>query len=104
MANKAKENFIQDIVKLLPEDAYVGEFNGKHYFWSHEDGKRVQVALSLTCPKNPVEAVINPIGLIGGGIDFEVASQPIAMPTVSTEEMSVEEINRVKLLMEKLGL
>ena len=89
----AKENLIKQIAAALPAGSFIGEFDKKYYFWSEENGEKVQIAMSLTCPKNPV----------GGGIVF--SSPTTVAPTKrETVEISEEEQDNIRALMEKLGL
>lgn len=53
--SQAKENLIARIVENLPDGTYIGCYDKKHYFWSQEDGEKIQVCMSLTCPKTPIE-------------------------------------------------
>ena len=97
----AKENLIKKFASALPEGTYIGEFDKKYYFWSEENGERVQVALSLTCPKNQVEQVV--LKPTGGGISFEDTPQ-YAPKVHEPAEMSEDELDRIQELMAKLGL
>ena len=49
----AKENVEKKIATAFGED-YIGNFDKKLYVWANDGGERVQIALSLTCPKTPV--------------------------------------------------
>lgn len=96
----AKENLIKQIAAALPAGSFIGEFDKKYYFWSEENGEKIQIAMSLTCPKNPVGEVLVPKG---GGIDF--SSPTTVAPTKrETVEISEEEQDNIRALMEKLGL
>lgn len=55
--NVAKENLIKRFAEAVGED-YAGtdETGKKYYFWSTEGGERLQVCLTLTVPKTPVNA------------------------------------------------
>lgn len=48
--NTAKENIIKKISQALGDD-YIGEFNKKYYTWADDGGERIQICISLTCPK-----------------------------------------------------
>lgn len=45
IANKLQEVFGND---------YVGEQDKKYYIWADDGGEKVQIAISMTCPKNPI--------------------------------------------------
>lgn len=49
----AKESVIKKITEAFGAD-YLGEVDKKYYVQAEENGEMVQVALSLTCPKNPI--------------------------------------------------
>ena len=103
-SGEAQRNLINQIIKLLPSDDYIGEFEKKHYFWSRVGKEKIQVAISLACPKDPIVAINDPNGFVGDGIDFEIASKTIIYSTAAAVEASEEEIDRLKNLMEKLEL
>ena len=50
----AKEALIKRFATAVGND-YCGELDKKYYFWSVENGERVQIAVSMTCPKTPIE-------------------------------------------------
>ena len=51
--SEAKEYVIRKIKETFGED-FVGEQDKKIYVWGQEGGEKVQIAISLTCPKNPI--------------------------------------------------
>ena len=98
----AKDNLIKKIAAALPAGTYIGEFDKKHYFWSEENGEKMQIAVSMTCPKIPVGEVSIPTG---GGLDFSAAAPTVVAPTVhEPAEISEEEKNNIADLMARLGL
>lgn len=101
--NKAKENLINKIIESLPQGTYVGCYDKKYYFWSEEDGEKIQVAFSLTVPKNPVSKTTLPVN---GGFDFSSGNQVLTTPEIKEkpEEISEEELDNIAALMKKLGL
>ena len=48
--NIAKQNVAKKIAEVFGSD-FVGEFDKKLYLWSEENGEKVQIAISMTCPK-----------------------------------------------------
>lgn len=50
MATNAKEKFVAKVIEAL-SDAYLGTQDKKYYF--EQDG--TQIAMTLTCPKVPIE-------------------------------------------------
>ena len=103
--NEAKSLLIQKLQEAFGED-FIGEVDKKIYVWSKEDGQKMQIAISLTCPKNPVGTVdttkLN-YGNSAGGIDFESEDTTIAV-SGPTNEVSEEEKQNLATLLEKLGL
>lgn len=51
---EAKEKVI-DVLKNAFQNSFIGIVDKKVYVWSEENGEQVQVAISLTCPKIPIE-------------------------------------------------
>lgn len=45
IANKLQEVFGND---------YAGEQDKKYYIWADDGGEKVQIAISMTCPKSPI--------------------------------------------------
>jgi len=77
--NKIKEVFGTD---------YIGVFDKKLYVWADDGGERVQIALTMTCPKTFV------------GVDTPTETPDVFQPA----EISQEEQDNLKALIEKLGL
>lgn len=96
--NKIKEAFGTD---------YVGTTDKKIYVWADDGGERVQIAISMTCPKigiaggDPIVANDNDIQ------DWNFEDDPAAGATTSAfepAEVTQEEQDRINNLMNKLGL
>lgn len=104
----AKIDVVNKIAKAFGND-FIGEFDKKYYVWAYENGERVQIALSLTCPKVAVEAgaaVVAPTAPAAStskNWDFEdeSASAPESKPAL---EITPEEISNIEALMARLGL
>ena len=90
----AKENLIKRF-KAAVGDAFIGESDKKFYFWSEENGERVQVALALTVPKVPLAAE-------SGDLNFDDDEAPAATAKVAPMEVSEQET--FDRLMKDLGL
>ncbi len=97
----AKANAVSLIKKAFGTD-YIGEFDKKVYIWADDGGERVQLAISMTCPKVQVGAVpATPIGEEG----FNFEEEPTVAPTTfEPAEVTQEEIDNITELMKKLGL
>ena len=98
----AKQKITEKIAEFFGQD-YVGEFDKKLYIWADDGGEKVQIALSMTCPKAPVGAPQTAIATKNGGMDFDVPA--IEIPTVSASaQLTDEELDNVRELMRKLNL
>lgn len=96
---EAKERIVEKIQEIFGED-FAGYVDKKIYVWSKENGERVQVCLSMTCPKTPIGEVVIPRG--DGGINFEEAV--VAAAPVKSAEVTAEEQQKIADLMATLGL
>ena len=72
----------------------------KYYIEAPENGEMVQIAINMTCPKNPVAVSGAPV-VRSGGIDFE--AEPV-LTAPKTVEISEEERQTVADMMRRLGL
>ena len=98
---QAKATIGQKLQTLFGTD-YVGESGGKHYVWENDGGEKVQIAISLTCPKNPIGAV-DMSSAFSGGLDFE--AEPVLVQTkFEPAEITPEETKNLADLMASLGL
>lgn len=95
---EAKNEVIKKIQSAFGAD-YIGEVDKKIYVWSKENGEKMQIAISLTCPKIPVGVV--PMG----DRNFEDDAAPIVAATsFEPAEITAEERENILSLMEKFGL
>lgn len=95
---EAKNKVIEKIQSAFGAD-YIGEVDKKIYVWSKENGEKMQIAISLTCPKVPVGVV--PMG----DRNFEDDATPIVAATsFEPAEITTEERENILSLMEKFGL
>ena len=90
----AKQKICEKIAQTFGQD-FVGEFDKKLYIWADDGGERVQIALSMTCPKTFIGESAPVVGN-DGGMNFEF--------TAPTNEISEKEVEEVRKLMEALGL
>ena len=93
---------IAEKLKTLFDADYVGESGGKHYVWENDGAEKVQIAISLTCPKNPIGAV-DMSNAFGDGLDFE-AEPVLAQTKFEPAEITEQEKDNLKALMDRLGL
>ena len=97
-----KQNVISKIKQAFGAD-FIGEYDKKIYVWTTENGERIQIALSLTCPKVPVAISDNPTT---GDFNFEddAPNVVVAAGAYQPAEITKEERERVNDLMKRLGL
>lgn len=93
IGNKLKEIFKED---------YVGENGGKHYVYANDGAEKVQIAISLTCPKTPIDTV-DVTSAFGDGMDFE-AAPVVAQTTFTPAEITEQETQNIAEMMAALGL
>lgn len=102
----AKENLMNMLIKNLPDGVYLGQVDKKYYFVSEENGERMQVAIALTVPKNPVTS-FSDTGSVAPATTSNKAAWEVdeASPiSPSAPVPSPEEQERIKKLMEELGI
>ena len=97
-----KQNVINKMKQAFGAD-FIGEYDKKIYVWTTENGERIQIALSLTCPKVPVAISDNPTT---GDFNFEddAPNVVVAAGAYQPAEITKEERERVNDLMQRLGL
>lgn len=96
----AKDRVIKKLKDVFGAD-YIGEYDKKHYVWVQDDGEKVQIAISLTCPKTPV-ATVTPS--LDGGMDFSGDNDVIAPTSYTPAEITPQEQENIAALLERLGL
>ena len=101
----AKTNVEKKIMEMFGED-FVGMADKKLYVWADDGGQKVQIAITLTCPKTNVDFGDNAggfieagpaTGIVGSYVGKRVSVEPII-------EMTPEEEANIQTLLEKLGL
>lgn len=93
----AKESVAAKIQEAFGE-SYLGEFDKKIYVWANDGGERVQIAISLTCPKN----MINTSEVAAAEKPFEWSST--MTPASASAQITEEEKNTLEELVKRLGL
>jgi len=94
---QAKIEVLNKIKEVFGKD-FIGEIDKKIYVWAQDAGERVQIAISLTCPKNPVGMVSTD----GAGYDFSAPT--IAASQFTPAEFTEEEKNNINELIKALNL
>ena len=93
---------VEQIISSAFKDNFLGIYDKKLYVQAEENGEMVQIAISLTCPKTPVAISDKPLNF-DDKLNFEDGATIIPHPQMQTE-ISDEERQTVKELMERLGL
>lgn len=94
----AKEQIAKKMAEVFGAD-WIGERDKKYYLWANENGERIQIAISMTCPKTPV-------GEVGATADSNVLNFEDGV-TAGGEipiEITTDEKKNVADLMARLGL
>ena len=97
----AKQQIVEKLKSVFGDD-YIGENSSKHYVWANDGGEKVQIAISLTCPKNPI-GTVDMSSAFSDGIDFD-APAVVVQTKFEPAEITQEEQDRLQELMQKLGL
>lgn len=93
----AKIAVTNKIANAFGED-WIGEVNKKLYVWADDGGERVQISITLTCPKTPIDAPDK-----NYVPDNDWSEEPASVPKANVE-ISEEEKKNISDLMERLGL
>ena len=93
----AKEN-VEKIIKEAFGKSFVGVSDKKIYVTADDGGEQVQISISLTCPKNPIEVVS------GDGQGFDFSNPTMAATTFTPAEYTEEEKETINELMRALNL
>ncbi len=96
----AKQN-VQEKIKAAFGADYVGEVDKKIIVFADDGGERVQIAISMTCPKTMVAIAENSLSY-NNGIDF--TNENVVIPPSQSTEISEAEKENVRKLMERIGL
>lgn len=100
----AKLAVINKLAEAFGND-YIGEYDKKQYVWANDGGERVQIAISLTCPKTPIE-IANVVD-DGGDWDFSDSkpkASAVAVTNAAPAEITEQEQQNIADLMARLGL
>ena len=98
----AKDKITKKILDIFGKDAFV--YDKKLYIWSEENGEKVQVALTLTCPKVPAGEVVavdrTPPPSMADILEFRAQEHRESVQ----QQITTDERENIKKLMESLGL
>ena len=100
-----KQNVINKIKEAFGTD-FIGEYDKKIYVFANDGGEQVQIAISLTCPKNPIQVDAS-VSLDDGDFDFTddtPKTSKVAVSAAPPAEITEDEKKNIVDLMKKLGL
>ena len=98
----AKEKVIAKIQQSFGSD-WIGEDNKKYYVYADDGGEKVQIAISLTCPKSQV-GTLDMNSAFGDGFDFSGKSTVVVPVSSEPAEITQEEKDNLAAMLAKLGL
>ena len=99
----AKEDVAKKIAAAFGAD-YIGEADKKYYVYGEENGEKIQIAISMTCPKVAVE-VVAPKPVVLNFEDEDGIPSKVVVPTsVEQPQITDEERNNIAAMMARLGL
>ena len=94
----AKVNVENKIREAFGAD-FVGNVDKKIYVWADDGGEKVQICISMTCPKVPVG-----VGSENNGIDFDNMPASGSATEFKPAEITNEETENIRKLLSELGL
>ena len=105
--NVAKERLIKKFIGASGV-CFLGEYDKKYYFEEDDGGERVQIALTLTCPKTFIAAP-SAVAAVPkenfGDWDFgDEALKPVAAAKAEPAVITEQEKENIANLLLKLGL
>lgn len=102
---EAKNKIVQKMAEIFGDD-WIGQVENKYYIWSNEDGERIQIAIALTCPKNPVDVETKTIKTKESSEMNFAEMRPDEVPTSRPAKAEISESERENIaeLMRRLGL
>lgn len=97
---------VENIIKNAFGNNFIGIVDKKLYVLADDGGQKVQIAITLTCPKVEVEVGAAAPVLQNGGWDFDTAAQPTIAIANNPEpaEITPEEEANIQALLARLGL
>ena len=94
----AKQKIMDRLAVYFGSD-FIGVQDNKMYIWTEENGERLQIALSMTCPKNWLDTAARPAEEDRSDWDFSDPTQPPAQVEITADEQK-----NLEEMMKRLGL
>lgn len=103
MKANIKEYINQKLQEVFGQD-YIGTVNDKIYIWAPDGDSKMQIAISLTCPRTPIEVVNTAqLNYDSEGIDFEAIGKKVLVDN-NKLKFSPQEQETLDILIKKLKL
>lgn len=99
----AKDRVANKIAEAFGSD-FIGIYDKKYYVWSQEEGEKIQVAISLTCPKNQVLLTETEKDHDWSDDAPMKAEAQTAVDHFEPAEITEEEVQNLTAMMARLGL
>ena len=100
----AKNNIAERLKNFFGTE-FAGEADRKLYVWADDGGEKVQIAITLTCPKTNVDFGDNTSGFIEAGPVTGIVGPYIHKRDIEpVVEITPEEEANIQTLLERLGL
>ena len=93
------KNKIAAKIKEIFGNDYAGTDGTKHYIWCMENGERIQIAISMTCPKTMFGEQSVTTTAVNSPSAFDLDA-----PNYQRAEITPEETERLATMLAKLGL
>ena len=78
---------------------YIGEFDKKIYVWADDGGERVQIAITMTCPKT----FVGEVSTSSNELDFDDMPTVGQISSFKPAEVTEQEKENVSKLLAELG-
>lgn len=101
--NTAKEYVEKKIIEAFGSD-FVGISDKKIYVYADDGGERVQIAISLTCPKVQIECGPAPKQTVVNDNSAPWEEAPAPVITETPTEPDQKELDNLAAMLEKFGL
>ena len=100
--NIAKQTIAEKLKQLFGND-YITTEGNKIYVWENDGGERIQIALTMTCPKTQVGAAMTSPEPASAFDNYITPSGEFVTVQKNSAEITPEEEQTIQDLMSRLG-
>lgn len=104
---QAKADISAKIIETFGQDKVI-QSGGKLYINTVENGEKIQICIALTCPKTMVgveqENAVASVSAFSGNAFDSFGAPPVVAEPYKPAEITPEERDTVRAMMERLGL